>query len=1324
MVIESVLSINTRGLKCRTKRLRLFHQVKLKAKLICFQETHSTSSDEYSWGKELGGRVYFSHGSSTARGVAIYLSDKLEWQVVKQIPDNDGRALTLILQNNNCKVCVTNVYAPNTSSALCDIESNVNYFEQIHQTLAEIKTTEGIENFVILGDFNFIRSKNLDAIGGSPTIYRRCVEQLEKLLKDFELVDLSREKNPDDVLVTFAPGGPNVRGIFRRLDYILIPEYWCDLTNLSRITPAIGTDHKLVYATFREPLNQKGPSMWHHNNTLNDNPEYKEDFEKNFNEWVSEADEILDPRCKWDFIKFKCKGHSQQFSKQIALSKRRDKENLEKELELHNKLCQSNPSDERIIAKTEKIKTELEKCLDEEIEKMAFISHTKHYEVGEKSSAFFFRQIKRNAQKSNISFLNLGKTTVETNTEINEAIYKFYKKLYTRDREVSEYLSSCEEKEDDFLSLETPLITKEQKDFCEKEVSAEEVRDILFNKLKSGKAGGNDGLSVGFYQTFWKFLEPFYLDCLNHSIKEGKLSASQTQSVIKLIEKPGKDKSKIENWRPISLCNNDNKIFSKLLANRIKKVLPTIISKQQLAFVKDRFIGEGVQLINGIIDEINSNNEQGLIIGVDFRKAFDSLSTEYLYKVLEKFNFGENFIHMIKTLYKGSESAVMNNGFTTKYFPLERSVKQGCCLSPYLFVLAIELLSKKIQQSKAIKGVEVGGKEYRINLFADDVTLFMKDSEAAAEALRIIRRFKRTSGLEINMGKSEIMWINQDLRKQTKITLGLKLVQQLKVTGVWFGSDNEDITERNFYPLLTKLARRLNEWKQRNLSVYGRITVLKAVGISQLIYMSTMVPCPEWVIKQANTLMFKFLWKGPDKITRSLAIQDLKFGGLRAPDLASMVKALQAGWVVRFQKPGNHGWKDFMGKAISQQGGNDVLTGKFMPNTRHCSKENMFNAALLAWGEIANSPQTPEQIRATAVWNNMDVVTKEGRTLFDKECAAAGFTRVEHFVDERGKFKSFHAATEDGFPKGKFLTWAAVIKSIPEKWRRSLQPLQEWSKIISPPTGQTGSRWDPQSPPIPTQHTWPEGNIGQRAHLAPAPMGSDNVERRGNAMLFLEDKTYEVSKLRTKTLYKTLIDKSPTPRQPYNGRITEQYEMTENEWETYYSMQTGLTISSKHRAFHWRQAHGLLYGNKHLHRFGYKSNSECHLCLTPKQTFEHLMIQCPVVTALWDEMQMTFSGVLAGGEITEKAKMTAILDCEDSFQTKNFLLLCFKKFIYDCNINGTRPFICQFLEQLKRLEKVEKKIAESKDRLGLHYQKWEDILNSMSIGIPVEFLGY
>ena len=144
-----------------------------------------------------------------------------------------------------------------------------------------------------------------------------------------------------------------------------------------------------------------------------------------------------------------------------------------------------------------------------------------------------------------------------------------------------------------------------------------------------------------------------FLESVNESFEKGEMSNSQKQAVITLIEKKGKDRCFRENWRPISLLNVDAKILSKVIATRIKKVLSDIIHNNQSGYVSDRYIGETVQSIFDIMDFTNKENIPGLLIFIDFQKAFDILEWSYLYKCLEAFNFGDELIcwsgHFMKT---------------------------------------------------------------------------------------------------------------------------------------------------------------------------------------------------------------------------------------------------------------------------------------------------------------------------------------------------------------------------------------------------------------------------------------------------------------------------------------------------------------------------------------------------------------------------------------------------------------------------------------------------------------------------------------------------
>ena len=132
--------------------------------------------------------------------------------------------------------------------------------------------------------------------------------------------------------------------------------------------------------------------------------------------------------------------------------------------------------------------------------------------------------------------------------------------------------------------------------------------------------------------------------------QKNTLNAAQLEGTITCIPKGGKVRNNLKNWRPITLLNSIYKFFSGIIAERIKIVLPNLIHSDQKGFVNGRIIGENTRLIYDIIDEINRQNSKGLIILIDFEKAFNSISWEFISKTLNMFNFGDNTINWIKSL--------------------------------------------------------------------------------------------------------------------------------------------------------------------------------------------------------------------------------------------------------------------------------------------------------------------------------------------------------------------------------------------------------------------------------------------------------------------------------------------------------------------------------------------------------------------------------------------------------------------------------------------------------------------------------------------------
>ena len=159
------------------------------------------------------------------------------------------------------------------------------------------------------------------------------------------------------------------------------------------------------------------------------------------------------------------------------------------------------------------------------------------------------------------------------------------------------------------------------------------------------------------------------------------------QGVITLITKKGKNIKNILNWRPISLLNVDYKILTKILATRIKGVLHTIIHPDQKGFVPDRYIKENIIEIISTIDKLETEDHPGLLVSIDFYKAFDTLEWTFIKKAFEYFNFPEYLIKWVSVIYNNINSCIINNGHMSEGFTVSRGVRQGCPLSPCILSL-------------------------------------------------------------------------------------------------------------------------------------------------------------------------------------------------------------------------------------------------------------------------------------------------------------------------------------------------------------------------------------------------------------------------------------------------------------------------------------------------------------------------------------------------------------------------------------------------------------------------------------------------------------
>ena len=190
-----------------------------------------------------------------------------------------------------------------------------------------------------------------------------------------------------------------------------------------------------------------------------------------------------------------------------------------------------------------------------------------------------------------------------------------------------------------------------------------------------------------------------------YSYDEGELSSSQKQAVIILIKKKDKDKRYISNWRPISLLDVDLKIASKALTLRIKPVFKNVICHDQMAYIKDRYIGESIRLVQDIIEYVDQEEEEAVLFSTDIERAYNSVNHNFIFATLRKFGFSPEFIQWVKMLLKNGQNCVMNNGKSTGYFNLKRGTRQGDPLPAYLFILVLEVLFLQVRSSDNIEGI-------------------------------------------------------------------------------------------------------------------------------------------------------------------------------------------------------------------------------------------------------------------------------------------------------------------------------------------------------------------------------------------------------------------------------------------------------------------------------------------------------------------------------------------------------------------------------------------------------------------------------------------
>ncbi len=490
--------------------------------------------------------------------------------------------------------------------------------------------------------------------------------------------------------------------------------------------------------------------IWRFDNSVLSSKEGTEEIKNHINLYLSFNDTPdVTKSTLWEALKAYIRGQVISWRSLKNKQQRERETQLKKEITETDRQHSSSPS---VILHKKKLalQTELELVYTTKTVKMLTKARHRYYEQGERMGKILAQQIKKQTASRLITEIRTDSGQVTRDPQkINDTFKYFYKKLYTSESKTNPTLIDMF-----FDKMSIPAIILENLEQLEKPITKQEIEQAI-NSMQNSKAPGPDGYTSEFYKAFKEQISKLLLDVFNEALHRGSLPPTFYHASISLIHKKDKDPLDPASYRPVSLLNVDNKILAKIVATRLETILPTIISQDQTGFIKNRQLFFNIRrLLNIIHTQDKKNLHPEILLSLDAEKAFDRVEWDYLFSTLSKFGFGPNIISLVKLLYAQPHASVRTNNVHSTYFPLSRSTRQGCPLSPLLFAIAIEPLALLLRATEEFSGIERGKTEHKVSLYADDLLLYISHPvKSVPVILEILKEFGAISGYKLNLSK-------------------------------------------------------------------------------------------------------------------------------------------------------------------------------------------------------------------------------------------------------------------------------------------------------------------------------------------------------------------------------------------------------------------------------------------------------------------------------------------------------------------------------------------------------------------------------------------
>ena len=1031
-----ISSINANGLQNNCKRKELFlYLKKLQDDVIFVQETHCMTSIQNMWRNEWGGQIIFSHGENDARGVMIMFKPNLKVKCKQISYSVDGRYLICDVNIEGQDLMLVNVYAPN-----CDRPS---FFIHLFEVMSEHSNV----NRVVGGDFNLVLNPNHDSVNRKCN-NKKAAKIINMYMEESLLVDIWRSQHKNERRYTHfrtkRGAGESLiqnKKSYARLDFFLVDYALTAQVNDSNILPSYKTDHAIVKINISEMDELKrGKGIWKLNTSII----------RNMNS-VNRINSVIEaakgeslgntPHARWEHVKEQCIIECKNISKENATKNRKDFNDLKNRLmQLADEIneCTRDDIKHSLIDQ----QTEAQKLIEDYIETKArgarVRSKCRWYESGEIGSKYFLGlERTKSCNKTLKAVMCDDNSIARNNKKILFEQRKYYQKLYARNPEVVFHYIN----EGQFKSH-----SEEEHADLNRKFEIDDFKAAL-KAMKENKSPGLDGLPCEFYKVFFVKIGELLWESTLYSHEIGYLNISARKGMISLIPKKNKDPLYIKNWRPLTLLNIDHKIVSKMIANRLKEHIASIIGVHQTGYVPGRFIGINLRKIIDLLGYLEKEKQVGILLLLDFEKCFDSVAHDSLYKAMSFFNVGDYLISWVKVLYENFQLCVTNNGYISGFFKQEKGLHQGCSLSGPAFLYCGELLAVHILNNRRIKGIDLGdGDIETLEQYADDTSIISRYEEDSIEAIiEELEKLYKNTGLKVNYEKSVIVPVG-DTTNRKRMYLSKKFkweTGKINILGLNIDmNDLNDLGETNIATVIEKCIGVMHAWQNRNISLDGKITVVNTLVASLFVYMLQVIPSPSAEAeKKIRKIIAAYVWNGRKaKIKLDVLCEDKINGGRRLANIRCRDASLKVQWIQRM-----YGTDPILTKLayyhINAKIRNTLLWEcNLRPeDVRFLNCKNAFwNDVVYSWASVNYcDPIEIKEIATRILWYNSNI-RRNGRPFFIKEMYEAGILYVKDLY-YNGRMLTFEEIQELYSVRVPALMYNAVVSAIPNKWKNVLK---------------------------------------------------------------------------------------------------------------------------------------------------------------------------------------------------------------------------------------------------------------------------------------------